>query len=594
MVAHDRSELSTIKRRMEGVFLLFLLLIAILAVRLVVIQWVSAPDFGRIAERMQGRVMEIDARRGSIQDRNGSPLAIDTLAKSIAINPRVVKDPQATAARLASLLGLSEKDRDAMAERIARGKEHRKAYLKLQRGVKRALAEKILAISNGTHKKGAKPDPLLKTLFLEDSPVRVNPSGSDGIQLVGTVNIDGHGIEGLEMRYDSVLSGRNGERRARVDAAGRPVPDASDRIKPPVDGKNIRLTIDRDIQHFVEAELLKVAQAQSPDAATAIVMDVKTGEVLGMANYPMPRGNSKKIDPKERRNRAVTDLFEPGSIFKVITAAAALESGVNTTCHCTGTRAIGNRRVGCAHGASHGLVDLRKMVEKSCNLAAGALAERVGPKRMYQKLVDFGFNDKTGIEFPGEEHGRMLPPEKWRTMRTVNIGFGQGIVVTPIQILAAYAAVANDGVYNPPTLLKESGGTKVARRRPRRVMSASNAATLRSHMEAVVVSGTGRAAKVAGYSSAGKTGTAQIAGPHGYIPGAYVASFCGFTPASKPRLAILVSVWHPRRGQYGGTVAAPVFREISRRCLDYLAIPPDTPNDLKDGAGPQAAGGGHD
>jgi cell division protein FtsI (penicillin-binding protein 3) len=231
-------------------------------------------------------------------------------------------------------------------------------------------------------------------------------------------------------------------------------------------------------------------------------------------------------------------------------------------------------------------VDLRKMVEKSCNIAAGMLAERVGPKRMYEKLVDFGFNDKTGIEFPGEEHGRMLPPDKWRTMRTVNIGFGQGIVVTPIQILAAYAAIANDGVYNPPTLVKDAGGLPLKKREPRRVISAANAAALRSHMEAVVTGGTGKAAKVAGYSVAGKTGTAQIGSAHGYISGAYVASFCGITPASKPRLAILVSVWHPRHGQYGGTVSAPVFREIARHCLDYMAIQPDTPGDLRDGASP--------
>lgn len=595
MVAHERSELALVKRRMEAVFLLFLLLLAVLAIRLAFIQWISAGDFGRIAERMQGRVMEIDARRGSIQDRNGNPLAIDTLAKAMVINPRVVSDPQATAARLAALLELPDKEQADIAERIARGKENRKAYLKLRRGVNRVLAEKVLALSNGTYTKKGKPDPLLKGLWLEDSPVRANPSGRDALQLLGNVNIDGHGIEGLEMMFDSVLAGHNGERRARVDAAGRPVPDGSDRTRPPVDGKNIRLTIDRDIQHFVEAELAKVGAEQSPDAATAIVMDVKTGEILGMANYPAPQAGSRKIDPKERRNRAITDLFEPGSIFKVVTAAAALESGVNTNCYCPGTRSIGNRSIHCAHGAAHGAVDLRKMIEKSCNIAAGTLAERVGPKRMHEKLVEFGFNQKTGVEFPGEEHARMLPAEKWRTMRTVNIGFGQGIQVTPIQILSAYAAIANDGLYNPPTLLKDTSGLKVATREPHRVMSASNAAALRSHMEAVVVSGTGKSAKVAGYSSAGKTGTAQIGGPRGYIPGAYVASFCGFTPASKPRLAILVSVWHPRRGQYGGVVSAPVFREISRRCLDYLAIPPDTPNDLKDGAGPQvAAGGNHD
>jgi cell division protein FtsI/penicillin-binding protein 2 len=583
MVAQDRNELSLVKRRMEAAFLLFLLLIGVLTVRLAFIQWYSASAFARLAERMQGRTFEIEARRGRIEDRNGMPLAIDTLAKAILVNPKAVGDANTTATRIASVLNLPEKDREAMRD------------LKLRRGVNRQLAESLLTLSTGKIISPAKrgkpaksipPDAALRGLWLEDTPVRANPSGSDGIQLVGPVNIDGEGLEGIEKKYDPVLRGRNGERQVRVDAAGRPVPDAGDRTKPPVDGKNVRMTVDRDIQHLVETEIAKVAELQMPDSAIGIVMDVKTGEVLGMASYPSPKAGDKKFDPKQRKNRAITDLFEPGSIFKVITAAAALETGVNTNCYCSGSRTIGNRTIHCAHGEVHGAVDLRKMIEMSCNIAAGTISERIGPKRMHHYLSLFGFNDKTGIEFPGEEHGHLLPPDKWRAMRTANIGFGQGVVVTPIQILAAYAAIANDGVYNPPTLIKDGGGLPLPKREPHRVITSSNAAALRSHMEAVVTGGTGKAAKVAGYSVAGKTGTAQIASSHGYIHGAYVASFCGFTPASKPRLAILVSVWHPRRGQYGGTVSAPVFREIARHCLDYLGVQPDVPGDLRDGSNP--------
>jgi cell division protein FtsI/penicillin-binding protein 2 len=231
-------------------------------------------------------------------------------------------------------------------------------------------------------------------------------------------------------------------------------------------------------------------------------------------------------------------------------------------------------------------VDLRKMVEKSCNVAAGAIAERVGPTRLYDFLFKMGLQEKTDIEFPGEEYGQLPDPAKrkdlWPTIRTVNVGFGQGVVVTPVQLLAAYAAIANDGVYNPPRLVLQAPGAKLPDRTPRRVMTAANAQALRSHMEAVVVSGTGTQAKIAGYSVAGKTGTAQIAANGRYGHG-YVASFVGFVPASKPRLAILVSAWHPRKDQYGGVVSAPVFREIARQSVAYLRVQPDTPEDLRDG-----------
>lgn len=576
-VQDHRGELAVVRKRMEAVFLLFILAAGVIGVRLFYLQSVRAADFAARAEEMSGRVIEIDARRGRIEDRNGNALALDTLAKAIIINPRVVRDPAATARRLSGLLGLGEREAAAMAERIAHSKARRSAYLKLRRGVDRRLAQQIAGAVE------RKEEPLLKGVWLEDSPVRVNPSGLDGLQLVGGVNIDGRGIEAVELMFDPVLRGHNGERRVRVDALQRPVPESGRLTEEPVDGRSIRLTIDRDIQHFLEQQVAAVAAEQSPEAVAAAVMHVRSGEVLGMANYPSLDGDVRNAGPAQRRNRMITDLFEPGSIFKVFTAAAALEYGVNTHCYCSGRRAIGNRSVGCAHGSSHGSVDLRKMVEQSCNLAAGTLAERVGAQHMYEFLDRFGFQSRTGIEFPGEEYGRMLPPDRWRVMRTVNIGFGQGIAVTPLQILAGYAAIGNDGIYNPPTLVLDNGGLPLPKREPRRVMTPENAAALRSHMEAVVTSGTGKAAKIARFSVAGKTGTAQIARGGRYGAG-YVASFAGFLPASKPELAILVSVWRPRRGHYGGVVAAPVFREIARRCVDYLAIPPDTPEDLRDGA----------
>jgi cell division protein FtsI/penicillin-binding protein 2 len=274
MVAQDRSELSLIKRRMEAAFLIFLLAIMVLALRLGYLQWARARDFARLAERMQGRVFEIDARRGRLEDRNGNPFAIDVLAKAVVINPTAVKAPVATAARIASLLDVSDHGEEILAERIRKGNLKRSRYLKLLRGVERRKAEHLILLASGKQDKDSKPDPLLRGVWLEDTPVRSKPSGLVGIQTIGDVNIDTVGIEGLEAKFDSVLRGRNGQRRVNVDAAGKPVPGSADHTTPPRDGKNIRLTLDRDIQHLVETEIRKVGVAQSADAATAIVMDV--------------------------------------------------------------------------------------------------------------------------------------------------------------------------------------------------------------------------------------------------------------------------------------------------------------------------------
>jgi cell division protein FtsI/penicillin-binding protein 2 len=578
MIAQEPNEYSILRKRTEAVFLLFLGLVIILAMRLVYLQWFQAKGFAALADKMQGRTFEIDAARGRILDRNGHELATDVLAKAIAINPRLVSDPKATVDRLAALLKLDAKEREAMLERLRRAIERKTFYCQLKRGVERKLAESIA--------KEAKTDDRLDGLWLEDLPVRVNPCGADGIQLVGAVGADGHGIEAIELKFDKTLQGKNGSRHVRVSAMGEPIPRSETHRVDPVNGKDVKLTIDRDIQHFVEVELAKMAREQNPDSATAIVMDVRTGDILAMANWPAYHPDQKKIDPQARRNRAVTDLYEPGSTFKVITAAAALEYGVPTGVYCGGSRAAGKRTIRCAHGSAHGSVDLRKMVEKSCNVAAGTIAERIGPTRLFKFLEKMGLQEKTEIEFPGEEYGRLPDPQKrkdlWPTIRTVNVGFGQGVVVTPVQLVAAYAAIANDGVYNPPRLVLEAPGAKLPSRETREVMTSANAAALRSHMEAVVVSGTGTLAKIAGYSVAGKTGTAQIA-KNGRYGNGYVASFVGFVPAGKPRLAILVSAWHPKKDQYGGVVAAPVFREIARQSVAYLRIPPDTPNDLRDG-----------
>lgn len=571
-----RGEHMLIKKRMEVIFIVFLGCILVLGLRLADLQGLKSRGFMAVADKMQTRKLDISAHRGRIKDRNNTELAIDTVAKAIDINPRMVQDVDATSARLASLLKLSEAQEAEIKRRLVAAKKVKSAYNQLRRGVDRKLALRIEELG--------KKEPALAGIWTEDWPIRVHPAGADASQIIGPVNADGNGLEGIELKFDSILQGQKGWRTVRVSATGAPIPETETESEDPVDGKDVQLTIDRDIQHFTEAEVYKVAREQNPNAVTAMVMDVHNGHLLAVANWPSYRLGDKVVRPEQMKNRAVTDLFEPGSIFKVLTAAVALETKVNTNVYCGGTRAIGNKSIHCAHGERHGAVDLKKMVQHSCNIAAGTIAERIGPKRFYTYLDKFGIQKKTGVEFPGESYARLDPPAKWRTMRTVNMGFGQGVVATPIQMLAAYAAIANDGVYNPPQLVISAPGAKLPERKPTRVIDAANAVKVRQCMEAVVTEGTGKAAKIAGYSVAGKTGTAQIAEHGHYVHNAYVASFVGCVPAKKPRLAILVSVWHPRKDQYGGVVSAPVFREIARQSVAFLKIPPDAPNDPVDGA----------
>jgi stage V sporulation protein D (sporulation-specific penicillin-binding protein) len=586
----QRSEQGVIRKRMEVVFLCFLAALGIQVARLGYLQWIKARDFAEVANRVQMKTFTIQARRGKISDRNNNPLAQDQVTQTIVINPQVVTDSAATTRRIGSMLGLGATDVEAMRARLerARTSERKSYYCQLLRNVDRRRAKQVM-------EKG-KTETALAGIWLEDSPSRLNPSGVDAAQIIGSVNIDGVGTEGIELKLEKTLHGQDGERRVRVSATGQPIPESETRMVEPVDGKDVRLTLDRNVQHFVEAELDKVASKEHPDAATALVMDVRSGELLAMANWPRPTRSLKGASAAERRNRAITDLFEPGSIFKVLTAAAALHYNVPTHTYCTGTTMIGRHRIGCAHGA-HGPVSLRKMIEQSCNLGAATLARRVGPERFHAFLQQLGLDEKTGIEFPGEETGHMRDPEKWSTISTANIGFGQGIAVTPLQLLSAYSAIANDGWYIPPKLILSAPEGTVQERSPRQLMSAENARIVRDAMEAVVTSGTGTKAKIPAYTVGGKTGTAQIATRGGYMRGGFVASFAGFVPIQKPRLAILVSVWHPRVQHYGGSVAAPVFREIARQAVANLGIQPDAPSDTRDGANPgsmrrTARGGG--
>jgi stage V sporulation protein D (sporulation-specific penicillin-binding protein) len=357
-----------------------------------------------------------------------------------------------------------------------------------------------------------------------------------------------------------------------------------------VPGNSAVLTVDLDIQSIAEEELAKAVENARAAGGAAIVMDPKTGEVLALASQP-------GFDPNEfwrypRQNwvpHSVASPYEPGSTFKVITACAAIEEGVMShgeTYNCTGSRAVGRHTINCARHAgsgAHGVVDLDEMIVKSCNVGMATVAMALGADRLHKWVARFGFGEKTGIELAGESRGIVASPSRWSLVQLANIGFGQGISVTPIQLLSAYCAVANGGYRVYPRVIKAittpDGGIEYPEPPKReRLLSEATAERMRRVMTRVVEEGTGKAARIPGRLVAGKTGTAQKPTPGaGFRAGLYIGSFIGFAPADDPKLAVIVMIDEPHNGYYGAVVAAPAFRAICQRALTQLRVPPNAP-----------------
>jgi stage V sporulation protein D (sporulation-specific penicillin-binding protein) len=593
-----------LKRRIEVVFILAIACFSALALRLTWIQGIRQKHFTQLADRIHVRRIPAPAERGIVRDRKLRELAANVQAADISANPRIVTDRGQAVQAVLQLVG-------GNAELYQRRLSQPKPFVYLARGVPREKGQQL--VSQG-----------IPGLEVRGAPKRVHPFGPLAAHVLGYTDTDGIGLEGIELAQDKVLRGRDGHIVAEVDATQHPIPDTEREAVHPVDGKDVVLTLDANIQQFAEDALARVAEEEHPEGATAIVMDVRTGEILAMANLPTYDPNTRgSVPPENRRNRAITDLYEPGSTFKPITASAMLEAGLNTSIYCPGTMAVGRRTIHCAHGEAHGQQDLLGVIQHSCNVGAGTWGLRLGPERLYQTVKRFGFLGSTRVELRGEAVGGLAKPDKWAPMKTANVAFGQGVVVTPLQMLRAYAAIANDGVLLSPGILRSIGGVRHApAMQPRRVMSSDHAAKLREALTLVVTGGTGKAAKIANYSVAGKTGTAQLARNGHYVHGAYVSSFIGFIPAgsagdgqeaaksaaethapapaandasrpiARPRIAILVAVTWPKAHQYGATVAAPAFREIARQTMNYMEIPPDAPGDSRDGSRPGVGGQG--
>jgi len=555
-------------------FLLAALAFAFLAVaaRLVYLQVVAAPAYATRAADQRTRDITLAPRRGSIYDREGEPLAVSMEARTVYATPYAVEDPAGAATAIASVLG-----GDAATYEAKLRKDTGFVYIARKVDMERAAALEKLDL------KGID--------FLEDSR-RSYPSGELACQVLGFVGIDDEGLSGVEKYYDELLAGQPGTILAERDPFGRPIPGGVMKSEDPVDGQNIVLTIDKDIQYQAQVELTAAVEKWKAKSGTIIVMDPRDGEIYAMASTPGFNPNDYgKATADATRNRAITDTYEPGSTVKSLTAAAVIDKGLFTPesmFSLPPSLKIGGRTIGEAHGRGTVNWSLSEIVTNSSNVGAVKLGMALGPKGLYEYFNKFGLTEKTGIDYPGEGQGWLPPTEDWSASTIGTVPFGQGISMTTVQLARALSSIANGGELPTPHFLldlpDDPGADLVWPKR--RAISAEAAATTTDVLQLVITEGTGEAAAVPGYDVAGKTGTAQKARTdgRGYAGGKYVASFSGFLPAEDAQVLIIVSLDEPSNAIYGGVVAAPVFSKLGAFSVSHLKIPPTSQSSVDETA----------
>jgi cell division protein FtsI (penicillin-binding protein 3) len=561
-----------IDRRVGLLFASFVLLLGLVLARAAWLQAVQGSDYRADARSQQTETVTVPGTRGAILDRNGQELAVSEEAASIFATPYQVKDPPAAAAKLARVLGVDEQE---LLERLTAptGFEY------LARKVDLPTAEEVEQLD------------LAGIGQLPDSR-RIYPEGELASQVIGTVGIDNQGLTGLEASEDAVLHGSDGQRQVTRDALGDEL--ERDTIADAATGSDLKLTIDAAIQATTERVIREIGETYQPEGATAIVMDPRTSEVLAMANWPSVDPYAlDEAKPEDLQNMATGFTFEPGSTFKAFTVAGALEEGLvkpSTPFNLAPTITVADRTIEEAHPRGPATLSVAEIIKQSSNVGAVTIGLELNRQRgddaFDQWIRAFGFGEPTGIDFPGEEQGIVLPPEEYSGSSMGNLPIGQGLAVTPIQMASAYAAIANGGILRKPQLLLEEDGVPVPTDPGVRVISEKNSSRLSEMLEGVFEDGgTASAVEVPGYVLAGKTGTAQKVVDGTYSETQYVGSFIGFAPAEDPRLLVSVVVDNPPYGMhYGGTVAAPAFGEIAKFALPHLGVAPDSSTVTGDGA----------
>jgi cell division protein FtsI (penicillin-binding protein 3) len=546
-----------------GLLLGYLLLVA----RSLQLQVLEQEVWAAIASKQVKMSLELEPRRGDISDRNGQELAVSIDQDSLAADPRAVEDPERVARQLAPLTGMPK---SAVLGKLRQSR----SFVWLKRHLTPKQADQIRALGlNGIH-------------FVSESR-RYYPDGEVVGHLLGFVGRDNRGLEGLEFSHENLLRGASDIQPGERDARGRIIYTDGLPARELPQGDGLRLTLDKRIQYITAKELQETVKSFDAASGTAVVMEPSTGEILAMACYPSFNPNNVgSYQPAAWRNRVVTDAFEPGSTFKVFLAAAALEERVakpGDLFFCEdGKYEILNHTIHDVH--KHGWLSLADIIKVSSNIGAAKVGQKVGAKRYHKYIRAFGFGEPTGVDLPGETSGVVRSPEDWYPIDLVTGSFGQGLSVSAIQLATALGVVANDGLLIRPSVVKEvvdPQGRVIERHEPtvvRRVISEATAKTLKRILADVVTpDGTGFQAALDHYSAAGKTGTAQKSSQHGrgYASDRFTSSFIGFVPAVDPRIVVVVVINEPRKGQYGGIVAAPAFRRIAEQTLYCLNVAPD-------------------
>jgi cell division protein FtsI/penicillin-binding protein 2 len=527
-------------------------------VRIGWLQAVKAHALDKLATSQQRVEMTLPAHRGTIYDRLGVELAIGERAVTVYANPKEIREPNLVAQAAAQDLGVDADELLPLLSDRSRGF----VYVQRQADPERAAAlERRGIVGLG--------------FYAEEK--RQYPQRGVAAEVVGYAGVDNRGLAGLELRLERVLRGHDGTKTIVKDPFGRTLEVLDSEARR--DGRDVWLTIDHTIQGQVERVLRDTRKQWEAKAASAVVMDPRNGDVLALAVEPGFDANRfPKVPRENQRNRAITDTYEPGSTFKIVTVSGALESGIvspSTSFTLPYSLQVADRVIHDAVERGTQTMTVAQILSQSSNVGIITLAFQLQQTRLSEWIGRFGFGRRTGIDFPGETEGIVLPPDRWSGSTIGNVPIGQGIAVTPVQMAAAYSVIANGGTWIQPHLVDRIEGGKVAAPKRRRVISTQTARDLRHMLRDVVEEGSGTAAQVPGYRIAGKTGTAAKPDETGgYSDYRYVASFVGFVPAAKPRLVILVTVDEPRGAIWGGTVAAPAFAEIAKFALQYLEIPP--------------------
>jgi cell division protein FtsI (penicillin-binding protein 3) len=559
-----------LKSKIISLFIGVCLLWGLILVRAAYLQFLPHEKLNALQTRQFETVVTLPARRGSIYDRNGKELAMSSPAYSLYADPKMIEDKKAVAKRLAQITGMNAK------EIFQKIKDKSKRFVWIDRLLSASSAEEVREMK-------------VKGLGLVEDWKRVYPND----QLLGTtlgfVGKEGQALEGVELHYDRILRGEKKKVSMRRDARGRPLIQDGLLFTETPQGKEMKLTIDADLQYFVETELSSAVQKFEADGGWVVVLDAKTSAIRALASSPSFDPNKpQNSSSQERRNRSVTDTFEPGSTLKTFVIAQAIESKLvkpNTKIFCeNGAFRIGKRVIHEAEkDHAQGTISVTDVLAYSSNIGTSKIALMMGDQKLKEAYNSFGFGQKNGVDLPGEAKGIMVPLP-WRDHLLANISFGQGITASPLQIANAYAAIANGGMLNQPHIVEsitdvETNETTLTDVKPiRRAISAETASQMRLMLaNATSENGTGGAARVPGYFVGGKTGTAQKikTNGRGYMPGGYIGSFAGFIPANEPQLVIYVGIDRPRKGYYGAQVAAPVFSRIASYAVRRDGVTPE-------------------